>query len=113
MYELYRDKVGKGSRGYEAHLAARSVAVVLLCHHVRQTMIAPCRTCCMLDRPDVLGWLAAPTCQTQTCCSDEETAEAACLLLRKGSADMIWLQLWGLAHLYEDRWGHSGQYVVL
>ncbi|KAL0046858.1 hypothetical protein WJX82_000075 [Trebouxia sp. C0006] len=61
------------------------------------------RSCCMLDRPDVLAWHATASCQTQACLSDDQTVAAACECLQQGTADCLWLQLWALADLYEDR----------
>ncbi|DBA69583.1 TPA: hypothetical protein ACH3X2_012658 [Trebouxia sp. C0005] len=63
------------------------------------------RTCCMLDRPDVLAWHATASCQTQACLSDNQTVAAACKCLQQGTVDCLWLQLWALADLYESR-GH-------
>ena len=59
----------------------------------------------MLDRPDVLAWHATQSCQTKACLTDEQTVDAACQCLRQGTADFVWLQLWALADLYEDRFG--------
>ncbi len=57
----------------------------------------------MLDRPDVLAWHATASCQTQACLSDNETVAAACECLQQGTVDCLWLQLWALADLYENR----------
>ena len=57
----------------------------------------------MLDRPDVLAWHATASCQTQACLSDDQTVAAACECLQQGTADCLWLQLWALADLYENR----------
>lgn len=63
------------------------------------------RSCCILDRPDVLAWHATESCQTQACLSDNQTVAAACECLQQGTVDCLWLQLWALADLYENR-GH-------
>ncbi len=57
----------------------------------------------MLDRPDVLAWHATASCQTQACLSDDQAVAAACERLQQGTVDCLWLQLWALADLYEDR----------
>ncbi|DBB01166.1 TPA: hypothetical protein ACH3X1_001053 [Trebouxia sp. C0004] len=61
------------------------------------------RSCCMLDRPDVLAWHATAACQTQACLADNQTVAAACVCLQQGTVDCLWLQLWALADLYENR----------
>lgn len=61
-----------------------------------------CRKCVMLDRPEVLAWHASSTCKGLACLSDEQAVAQAGLCLQEGSADVIWLQLWTLADLYEE-----------
>ncbi|KAL3162472.1 hypothetical protein ABBQ32_010134 [Trebouxia sp. C0010 RCD-2024] len=61
------------------------------------------RKCVMLDRPEVLAWHASPTCKTTACLADEQAVAQASLCIQEGSADVIWLQLWALADLYEDK----------
>ena len=58
----------------------------------------------MIDRSDVLGWLATPSCNSQTTSSDQGTVEAACQCLEQGTADLLWLQLWALSDLQEARY---------
>ena len=57
----------------------------------------------MLDRPEVLAWHASVTCKGLACLSDEQAVVQAGLCLQEGSADVIWLQLWTLADLYEEK----------
>lgn len=71
--------------------------------HLITRWVLVCRSCCMLDRPDVLAWHATASCQTQACLSDDQTVAAACECLQQGTADCLWLQLWALADLYENR----------
>ena len=58
----------------------------------------------MLDRPEVLAWHASSTCKTLACLSDEQAVTQARQCAQEGSADVIWLQLWTLADLYENRY---------
>lgn len=64
------------------------------------------RKCVMLDRPEVLAWHASSTCKTLACLSDEQAVTQARQCAQEGSADVIWLQLWTLADLYENRYVH-------
>lgn len=57
----------------------------------------------MLDRPEVLACFASPACKAQAVLSDEQAVAQACLSLQEGTSDVIWLQLWTLAELYEAR----------
>ncbi|KAL3141146.1 hypothetical protein ABBQ38_003496 [Trebouxia sp. C0009 RCD-2024] len=61
------------------------------------------RKCVMLDRPEVLAWHASPTCKAIACLADEQAVAQASRCIQQGSADVIWLQLWALADLYEDK----------
>ena len=58
----------------------------------------------MLDRHEVLAGHASSTCKAIACLSDEQAVNQAGQCLQQGSADVIWLQLWTLADLYENRY---------
>lgn len=64
------------------------------------------RRCHMIDRSDVLSWLAIPSCKSQITSTDQDTVEAACQCLEQGIANLLWLQLWALSDLQEAR-GYS------
>lgn len=61
----------------------------------------------MLDRPEVLAWHASSTCKAVACQSDEQAVDQAGQCLQQGSANVVWLQLWALADLYENRYAAS------
>ena len=67
----------------------------------------------MIDRSDVLSWLANPSCKSQTTSTDQDTVEAACQCLQQGTADLLWLQLWALSDLQEARYAHFLQLHML
>ena len=58
----------------------------------------------MFDRPEVLAWLATHECPGTVCHTDAQTVHEAAHSLQSGATEFCWLQLWGLADLYEDRY---------